>query len=63
MSWKSEFIYFLRIAIRSASKSEYHLLLAKDLKYLNDENYEMLSNSIVEIKRMLIGLIEKITTE
>ena len=30
-----EFVYFLRIALRSASETEYHLLLAKDLKYVD----------------------------
>jgi four helix bundle protein len=58
-----EFLYFLRIALRSASETEYHLLLANDLNYLNDRNYNELANRIIEIKRMLYGLIEKINND
>jgi four helix bundle protein len=47
----------------SASETEYHLLLAHDLHYLNTDDYEALSTNIIEIKRMLAALIKKLTTE
>ncbi len=42
----------------SASETEYQLLLAHDLKYLNNDDYKRLQNGIVEIKRMLTSLLK-----
>jgi four helix bundle protein len=47
---------FVRIALGSASELEYHLLLARDLGVLPELTYEQLTDSTVEIKRMLTGL-------
>jgi four helix bundle protein len=58
-----EFTYFLRIALRSASETEYHLLLARDLAYLDTEAYELLNTQVVEVKRMLTGFIGKLKTD
>ena len=57
-----EFAYFLSIALRSASETEYHLLLARDLEYLGTKAYESLNTQVVEVKRMLTGLIKKLKT-
>ena len=62
-SGNREFTRFLDIALRSASETEYHLLLARDLGYLDKKTYEDLSNQAVEIKRMLTGLIQKLNAE
>jgi len=51
---------FLNIAMGSANESEYFLLLARDLKYLSEEAYEILYKLINEIKGMLISLISKV---
>ncbi len=53
---------FLNIALGSASELEYHLLLARDLNYLNTSDYEHLANSTVEVKKMLTALIGKVKT-
>jgi len=55
-----EFARFLGIALRSASETEYHLLLARDLRYLDIKAYEGLNNQAVEVKRMLTGFIQKL---
>jgi four helix bundle protein len=47
---------FLHIAMGSASELEYHLILARDLRYLTDGQYEEMSAALVEVKRMLGGL-------
>jgi four helix bundle protein len=52
-----EFGRFLHIAIGSASELEYHLLLAHDLQVLRSGDYQRLSKSAIEIKRMLASLI------
>src|SRR5580700_191824 len=47
---------FLQIAMGSASEVEYQLLLAHDLNYLQNPEYERLSARAVEVKRMLSSL-------
>lgn len=54
---------FLQIAIGSASEVEYHLLLANDLGFLEEHDYKQLNSEVVEIKRMLAGLIKKTKAE
>ena len=57
---KADFANFLNIALGSANESEYFILLAKDLTYINTEKFEMLSKLVNEIKAMLIALIAKV---
>ena len=56
----SEFARFLHIAAGSASELQYQLLLAQELDYLNDEDFEQLTKDVVEVKRMLSSLIQKL---
>lgn len=58
-----EFARFLEIALRSASETEYHLLLARDLGYLEVKTYETLNDKVTEVKRMLTGFIQKLNAE
>jgi four helix bundle protein len=44
----------------SASELEYHLLLAHDLELLNLITYNELSEKVVEVKRMLAALLQKV---
>ena len=55
-----EFSRFLQIAIGSASELEYHLLLARDLEFLKSTDYQQLSEDVVEVKRMLATLLQKL---
>ena len=48
-----DFAHFLQISIGSTSEVEYELLLARDLNYLNNEDYNILNKEIVEIRRMI----------
>jgi four helix bundle protein len=59
----TEFAQFLHVAMGSASEVEYQLLLARDLTYLPPEVYESLSMEVTEVKRMLTGLIQKLTAD
>ena len=58
-----EFARFLGIALRSASETEYHLLLARDLGYLQIQTYEQLNSQVTEVKRMLTGFIQKLNAD
>jgi len=51
---------FLQIAMGSASELEYQLLLAHDLDYLQNPEYEKLTTQAVEVKRMLASLMQKV---
>jgi four helix bundle protein len=58
-----EFGRFLAIAMGSASELEYHLLLAHDLGYLTTEAFDELNVQVVDMRRMLNGLIFKVQSE
>lgn len=51
---------FLQIAMGSASELEYQVLLAHDLDYLRNPGYERLAAQVVEVKRMLSSLMQKV---
>ena len=59
----SDFKRYLSTAMGSASELEYELLLAHDLSYLTEDNYRKTQDQIVEVKRMLTGLINSIRTD
>jgi four helix bundle protein len=44
----------------SASELEYQLLLAFDLHYLNESEYKLLEQDLLEMKRMLNAFIRKV---
>ena len=54
---------FLQIAMGSANELEYHLLLSKDLKYVDAEKYGRVQESVEEVKKMLSSLIRKVDSE
>ena len=59
----AEMTRFLRIAMGSACEVEYHLLLARDLGYLDQGRYEQLNHDLTELKRMLSGFIRKLKAD
>jgi four helix bundle protein len=54
------FARFLRIALGSASELEYHLTAAHDIQAISTSEYESLSSQVVEVRRMLHGLIRRL---
>lgn len=55
-----ELAHFCRVAMGSASELEYHLLLSRDLGYLEGSDYEQLADDVSEVKRMLRSFVEKL---
>jgi four helix bundle protein len=55
-----EFARFLQIARGSASETEYHLLLAKDLKFMSEPDYEAAEKKLNELQRMLTSLVQTV---
>lgn len=58
-----EFLNFLRIAAGSASEVEYHLILARDLSYLNPDEHAKLTGFVREVKKMLYSFTERIRSD
>ena len=49
-----DFAHFLQIAIGSASEVEYEFLLANSLNYINDTDYQKLSDETIAVRKMII---------
>ena len=62
-SGEAELARFLNIAMGSASELEYQLLLARDLKLLDADEHQSLSGDVIEVKRMLTSLVQKLKAE
>ena len=56
-----EFRRFLHIALASAAETDYHLLAPRDLGLLEPAVYEELCGRTTEVRRMLGGLIKKVS--
>lgn len=59
----ADFSRFLQVAFGSACEVEYQLQLAKDLKYIDNGLYSLLSDDLSSVKRMLSSLIMKIKAD
>jgi len=57
----ADFGRFLFIAMGSACESECHLLLARDLTFLNQTKHAEMETALVEVKRILAALIGKVS--
>jgi four helix bundle protein len=55
-----EFRHALTISLGSAAELEYQLLMARDLSYLQPEEYEALRQRVVDIRKMLTAFIRTI---
>ncbi len=56
-----DFCRFLQFAMGSASELKYHLLLARDLKFMSVSEHARLDRDVAEIMRMLSSLIRRVT--
>jgi len=56
----AEFGRFLQVAMGSASELEYHLLLAKDLGFVDLAAYSRLHTGVAEVKRMLSAFLRRL---
>jgi four helix bundle protein len=54
------FARFLRIALGSASELEYHLTAAHETQAISTVDYQRLLEQVVEVRRMLHGLIRRL---
>ena len=59
---KKEYLQFLYIANGSLAETETYLLLAKDLKYLSQDEYSFIDEKRKETAKLLRGLIKSQST-
>ena len=55
-----DFARFIQISMGSASETEYQILLAKDLNYINEESYIKLTDQCQEVKKMLSSFLKRL---
>ena len=55
-----EFARYLQLAAASATELQYHIILARDLSYLEPERYKELAETVEEIKKMLSAFIKQV---
>ncbi len=58
-----EMARFLDIASGSASELDYQILLARDLRYLDEDNYQKLAHQVQEVRRMLYAFMKTMAPE
>jgi four helix bundle protein len=57
---KSDYLQFLRISRGSCAEVETQLIISRNLHFVKEENYLKLNEDIVEISKMLNGLINSL---
>jgi four helix bundle protein len=60
---EADFARFLTMALGSASELEYQLIPAHDLGYLASTEHGQLSTAVVEVKKMLGGLLARLKAD
>lgn len=56
----ADYLQFLKIARGSCAEVETQLIIAQNLKFLSEEHYLKLNQDIIEILKMLNGLINSL---
>ncbi len=56
-----DFARFLHYSLNSAYELEYHLMLARDIEVIPDAESRSLLSAVIEVRRMLHGLLKRIT--
>lgn len=57
---KLDYLQFLRISRGSCAEVETQLIISRNLNFLKEENYLKLNQDIIEISKMLNGLINSL---
>ena len=57
---EGELLRFMRIAMGSSSELEYELLLAQDLGFISDVEFNKIQGDLVEVRKMLNAFIQRL---
>jgi four helix bundle protein len=58
-----EFARYLRIALASAMEVEYQLFFTNDIDVMSSDDFRLLNDQVVRVKKMLTGLIKRLTAD
>ncbi len=58
-----DFARFLGYALGSAAETEHHAMMGRDVGAISDSDCSLLVSQIVEVKKMLHGLINRLSGE
>ena len=58
-----EFARFIGYAIASSAELEYHLISARDLGLMTPLDHTALNSQLVEVRKMLFGLLRRLRSE
>lgn len=56
-----EFARFLRIALNSGSELQYHLIVARELRLISEQDFTSLSDQTTEVRKMIHGLLSRLS--
>ena len=59
----ADFRRFMQIAFGSANEIEYLIFLSYELKYIQEPDFLEYNNKIIEVKKMLAGMIKKLSVD
>jgi four helix bundle protein len=59
---KLEYVQFLQFSFASGAELETQLLIAHDLKYISEDEYNEINKFLTEVMKMLNSLIRKLKT-
>ena len=62
-SGDAELARFMQISMGSASELEYHVLLARDLGFLDADDFKQLADDVTEVKKMLAAFIGRLRAD
>ena len=57
---EKEFARFLRIALNSGCELEYHLIVARDIGAISENDSASLLRELIEVRKMIHGLLNKL---
>ncbi|MFN2638023.1 MAG: four helix bundle protein [Gemmatimonadaceae bacterium] len=60
-SSERDFVRFLRYALASTSELEYHLIVAKDIRAIDEADFRATLSQVVDVRKMLHGLLRKLS--
>ena len=61
--YSKEFRQFLYMALGSLAGLDTQLTIAVELKYITNENLNGIGEKIVELRKMIMGILSKLTTD
>jgi four helix bundle protein len=56
----NELARFVKIAMGSASELDYHLLLCRDLGFMNEGDFTRTSSDLTEVRKMLTSFLNRV---